>query len=189
MSNLDEERLSHKLQTLLNYSLELKCHNIINWNLYINQTNVLESFFNEKFKKEETSQHEITKNIFKDFILRSNSTFPKEIWKKELETSVIGKKYQEEINRQFITKELILKTSKREKQSSDKENENKKSYDMNVNNSFLIEQNKCLSEEYENNNDNKNNTLKICENEKLLNEYKNEQYIEQSHILSLSNFQ
>ena len=109
MSNLDEERLSHKLQALLTHSLELKCHNIINWNLYINQTSVLESFFKEQFKKEETSQHEITKNIFKDFILRSNSTFPKEIWNKELEGSVLGKKYQEEINRHFTTKELILK--------------------------------------------------------------------------------
>ena len=109
MSKIEDERMSRKLKGLLSDSLELNCCNLINWNAFETQENVLKEFFKEQFNKEEIAQHEISKNIFKDFILRSNYNYPNELWDKELKETTVGNMFQDEIKRQFVTKELIMK--------------------------------------------------------------------------------
>jgi hypothetical protein len=110
MSNLQGNYLSNKLRKLFKDSIELNCSKLINWNFYQDQTNTLKDLFVEEFSKYLPTHHEITKNLFKDFIMKSSSNFPEELWNTKLKNTEAGKKYFNEIQKMFEIKRMYIKT-------------------------------------------------------------------------------
>ena len=110
MSALQGDRLSSKLKRLFEDSLELGCSKFINWNFYKEQTDTLDEFFHTQFSKNTSTYHEISKNLFKDYILKSSSHFAEELWKTKLKDTLVGKKYCSEIQKMFEIKKTFIKT-------------------------------------------------------------------------------
>ena len=108
-TNPNDEELNNKLLNILNDSMAIKSCELINWNLHHEEKNIIEIFFKQHFENEDTVKCEIAKNIFKDCILKMNSNFPKELWQKILENTFVGKKYCDEINKQFYIKEMLMR--------------------------------------------------------------------------------
>ena len=110
MSNLQGNYLSNKLTKLFKDSIKLNCSKLINWNFYQDQTNTLKDLFVEEFSKYLPTRHEITKNLFKDFIMKSSSDFAEELWNTKLKNTEAGKKYFNEIQKMFEIKRMYIKT-------------------------------------------------------------------------------
>ena len=110
MSNLQGDYLSNKLNTLFKDSLELGCSKLINWNFYKDQTNTLKELFITEFSNYVSTRHEISKNLFKDYIMKSSSNFAEELWNTKLKNTEAGKKYSDEIQRMFDIKRKFIKT-------------------------------------------------------------------------------
>ena len=110
MSNLQGDYLSKKLSKLFKESFELNCSKLINWNFYQDQTNTLKGLFIGEFSKYFPTRHEITKNLFKDFIMKSSSDFAEELWNTKLKNTEVGKMYFNEIQKMFEIKRMYIKT-------------------------------------------------------------------------------